>query len=401
MRILQISNKAPYPPNDGSSVAVYNIAKGFIDNGAELNLITINTKKHFKSDNKVPEQFRKNSNYKSVFKDTGVSFFGFIFNLFSSQSYFVSRFFFKEFESELVKCLKNNQFDIIHIEGIFMATYIPLIKKYTTAKIVIRTHNAEHIIWERHIKNESNLFRKKYLKLQNNRLKKTEIDFLNKADAVVTITESDKQIFIDCGIDKNYFVSPTGIDLERYIIDSSLEKKNTFFHLGSMDWLPNIESVDWFIEEVYQRFFQNTNEVVFRLAGRFMPESKFKLSSSNLDIQGSIEDNILFYNQNEVMLVPLRSGSGMRIKIIEGMAMGKIIISTSIGAEGIPVTHMENIIIADTPNEFADAIKLVCNNDSLKQKIKQNARMFIQNNYDNTLLTKQLIKFYYSIINKN
>jgi glycosyltransferase involved in cell wall biosynthesis len=399
VKILQISNKAPYPPNDGSSVAVYNIAKGFIDNGAELNLITINTKKHFKSYNLVPEEFRQKSNYKSIFKDTGVSFFGLILNLFSNESYFVSRFFFKEFESELVKCLINNQFDIIHIEGIFMAPYIPVIKKYSNAKIAIRTHNAEHIIWERHIKNESNFIKKIYLQLQNKRLKKTEIDFLNKADAIVTITESDKQIFTKSGINKKYFVSPTGIDLKRYLIDNTLEKMNTFFHLGSMDWLPNIEGVNWFIEEVYLRFFQNNNDVVFRLAGRFMPKNMFKLSSANLDIQGAIEDNIHFYNQCEVMLVPLRSGSGMRIKIIEGMAMGKVIISTSIGAEGIPISHMENIIIADTPNEFADAITLVCNNEPLKQKIKKNARMFIQNNYDNTILTEQLIKFYNSIIN--
>jgi glycosyltransferase involved in cell wall biosynthesis len=399
VKILQISNKAPYPPNDGSSVAVYNIAKGFIDNGADLNLITINTKKHYKSYNLVPEEFRQKSNYKSIYKDTGVSFIGLILNLFSSESYFVSRFFFKEFESELVKCLINNQFDIIHIEGIFMAPYIPIIKKYSNAKIAIRTHNAEHIIWERHIKNESNFIKKIYLQLQNKRLKKTEIDFLNKADAIVTITESDKQIFTKSGINKKYFVSPTGIDLKRYIIDNTLEKKNIFFHLGSMDWLPNIEGVNWFIEEVYLRFFQNNNDVVFRLAGRFMPENMFKLSSANLDIQGAIEDNIHFYNQCEVMLVPLRSGSGMRIKIIEGMAMGKVIISTSIGAEGIPISHMENIIIADTPNEFADAITLVCNNEPLKQKIKKNARMFIQNNYDNTILTEQLIKFYNSIIN--
>jgi len=399
VKILQISNKAPYPPNDGSSVAVYNIAKGFIDNGADLNLITINTKKHYKSYNLVPEEFRQKSNYKSIYKDTGVSFIGLILNLFSSESYFVSRFFFKEFESELVKCLINNQFDIIHIEGIFMAPYIPIIKKYSNAKIAIRTHNAEHIIWERHIKNESNFIKKIYLQLQNKRLKKTEIDFLNKADAIVTITESDKQIFTKSGINKKYFVSPTGIDLKRYIIDNTLEKKNIFFHLGSMDWLPNIEGVNWFIEEVYLRFFQNNNDVVFRLAGRFMPENMFKLSSANLDIQGAIEDNIHFYNQCEVMLVPLRSGSGMRIKIIEGMAMGKVIISTSIGAEGIPISHMENIIIVDTPNEFADAITLVCNNEPLKQKIKKNARMFIQNNYDNTILTEQLIKFYNSIIN--
>jgi glycosyltransferase involved in cell wall biosynthesis len=94
------------------------------------------------------------------------------------------------------------------------------------------------------------------------------------------------------------------------------------------------------------------------------------------------------------MLVPLQSGSGMRIKIIEGMAMGKAIISTSIGAEGIPVTHLENIIIADNPKEFADAITDLAKNDELKLKLKKNARSFIQNHFDNKNLVNQLLIFY-------
>jgi glycosyltransferase involved in cell wall biosynthesis len=130
-----------------------------------------------------------------------------------------------------------------------------------------------------------------------------------------------------------------------------------------------------------------------------MPKRFFEQSSKNLQFIGSVEDNISFYNQHDVMLVPLQSGSGMRIKIIEGMAMGKAIISTSIGAEGIPVTHFENIIIADNPKEFADAITELSKNDELKQKIKKNARSFIQNQFDNKYLVSQLLNFYTKLCN--
>ena len=394
MRILQISNKAPYPPNDGSSIAVYNMANGFIQNNVDFHLITINTKKHFKSDALVPDDFKKKSQYTSVYKNTGIKPIGAILNLFTNESYFVSRFVFKEFENELISCLNKHEFDIVQIEGIFMAPYIPVIRKHSKAKITIRTHNAEHVIWDRLIQNEGNGLKKQYLQLQNKRLKKTEIELLGIADAIIPITPTDKIIFEELEIKSNYFISPTGIDIDRYQIDYSKEKPTTFFHLGSMDWMPNVEGVDWFLKEVYLPYFQNNEAITFNFAGRFMPKRFFEQSSKNLQFIGSVEDNISFYNQHDVMLVPLQSGSGMRIKIIEGMAMGKAIISTSIGAEGIPVTHFENIIIADNPKEFADAITELSKNDELKQKIKKNARSFIQNQFDNKYLVSQLLNFY-------
>jgi glycosyltransferase involved in cell wall biosynthesis len=394
MRILQISNKAPYPPNDGSSIAVYNMAKGFIQNNVDFHFITINTKKHFKSDALVPDDFKKKSHYTSVYKNTGIKPIGAILNLFTNESYFISRFVFKEFESELISCLIKHEFDIVQIEGIFMAPYIPIIRKHSKAKITIRTHNAEHVIWDRLIQNEGNELKKQYLQLQNKRLKKTEIELLGIADAIIPITPTDKIIFEELEIKSNYFISPTGIDIDRYQIDYSKEKPITFFHLGSMDWMPNVEGVDWFLKEVYLPYFQNNEAITFNFAGRFMPKRFLEQSSKNLQFIGSVEDNISFYNQHDVMLVPLQSGSGMRIKIIEGMAMGKAIISTSIGAEGIPVTHLENIIIADNPKEFADAITDLAKNDELKLKLKKNARSFIQNHFDNKNLVNQLLIFY-------
>ena len=398
MRILQISNKAPYPPNDGSSIAVYNMAKGFINNGSELHLLTINTKKHYKETKNIPEDFLKQSHYTALYKDTDVTALGALINLFSNQSFFISRFIFKNFENKIIEKLKATTFDIIHLDGLFVAPYIPTIRKYSTAKIVIRTHNLEHLIWDRLISNEKNFFKKKYLSLQNKRLKKTELYLLNEADAIVSITEYDKQLFNKLHITTKCFVSPTGILLDRYIMDTSKTKTNHVFHLASMDWMPNTEAVDWFLKRVWEPYLKNNSNLKFTLAGRFMPDSYLQLSSANLKVIGAIDDNIEFYNEQEIMLVPLQSGSGMRIKIIEGMAMGKIIVSTSIGAEGISVTHKENIILADTPEEFANAINELSINHQLKNKISTNARKFIEEQFENTKLIRELLLFYEELI---
>lgn len=397
MRILQISNKAPYPPNDGSSIAVYNMAKGFINNGVELHLLTINTLKHYKKENEIPRDFLEQSHYTAIDRDTAVTPMGALMNLFSSESFFVSRFVFKEFEEKIIEKLNANQFDIVHLEGLFVAPYIPVIRKHSNAKITIRTHNVEHLIWDRLIENEKSAVKRKYLSIQNARLKKLELQILKEADGIVTITDYDKKLFEQLGIITKAVVSPTGILMDRYAINRSLTNTNSVFHLASMDWMPNTEAVDWFLDKVWPKYLKTENNLQFTLAGRFMPDSYLKRNEGNLKVIGSIDDNIQFYNEHEIMMVPLQSGSGMRIKIIEGMAMGKVIVSTSIGAEGIPVTHNENIIIANTPEEFANAIKNLSSNQELKTKIGNNARKFIEDYFENTKLISELLKFYVSL----
>lgn len=394
MRILQISNKAPYPTNDGSSIAIYNIARGCIDNGAELHLLTINTKKHFKDKNNVPADFVKKSHYTDVYRDTDVTAAGAFMNLFSNQSFFVSRFIFKEFEEAILSKLKENDFDIVHLEGLFVAPYINLIRKHSKAKITVRTHNVEHLIWKRLIAGEKNPIKKAYLQLQNKRLRKLELSVLNKADAIIPITQYDADELKNLGITAPAFVSPTGIVLDKYVINPLVTNANSLFHLASMDWMPNVEAVSWFIEKVWEPYLKNIPEIYCTLAGRFMPEKFMQLNSERLKICSAIDNNIDFYNQHEIMLVPLQSGSGMRIKIIEGMAMGKVIVSTSIGAEGIPVSHNENIIIADSPEDFASAIKDLLLHPDKKKKISLNARKFIEENFDNRKLVGDLLEFY-------
>lgn len=398
MRILQICNKAPYPANDGSSIAICNLAEGLVDNGVELHLLAINTKKHFKSDKNIPTDFILKTHYQSVYKDTDTSIFGALSNLFSSESYFVSRFYFKEYELQLIETLNKHTFDIIQIEGVFMASYIPTIKKYSNAKIVLRSHNIEHQIWERHLVSEKNVLKKFYLTIQNNRLKKFELDAIKLVDAVVTITDEDKKGIEKIDATKKVQTCLTGINLNTYTFISKPQKTNTVFHFASMDWMPNIEAVDWLLKDVWQEVLKVLPDAKLILAGRGMPDKFKKLNDHSISIIENVESSKELYETYDIMLVPLWSGSGLRIKLVEGLAYGKAIVTTSIGAEGIPYKNGLDVLIADTKNEFAKAIITLLSDSIVKETVQKNARVLAETHFDYKVLAKELMYFYKNLI---
>lgn len=394
MRILQLSNKAPYPANDGSSIAIYNLAEGLADNGVELHLLTINTKKHFKPDSEVPQEFKDKTHYASVYRNTDTSVSGALFNLCSSQSYFVSRFFFRAFGEELVRRLKAYRFDLVQLEGVFMATYIPLIRQHSQAKISIRAHNLEHQIWERHLANEPSFLKKTYLGLQNNRLRRFELDAFAKADAIVTITDEDKKNIQALVPHKVIYTCLTGINLSAYQKVERPSEANTLFHFASMDWIPNEEAVTWLLEQVWPGVLKQVPESRLVLAGKNMPEKFKRLANQNLTVIEYVSSSAEFYKTYDIMLVPLWSGSGLRIKLVEGLAYGKAIITTSIGAEGIPYTNHKELIVADSPGEFREAIVSLLNDGQKKRALQTQARMLAESHFDYKAIAADLLAFY-------
>ncbi|MBL7936451.1 MAG: glycosyltransferase family 4 protein [Bacteroidia bacterium] len=397
MQILQLCNKAPYPSNDGSSIAICTLAEGIADNGIELHLLAINTKKHYKPEENIPSDFKQKTNYKSIYRNTDTSALGAFLNLFSAQSYFVSRFFYKAYEEQLIKKLQAQTFDIVQLEGVFMCTYIPTIKKYSKAKIVLRSHNVEHQIWERHLTQEKNKAKKTYLTLQNNRLKSFEIDAFNTVDAIVTITDEDKKIISSICPKTPIHTCLTGVNLNNYKQILQPKKVNTLFHFASMDWMPNVEAVDWLMANVWGKVLETKPDAKLILAGRGMPERFKKLASDNITIIDDVKDSAEFYSTYDIMLVPVWSGSGLRIKLVEGLAYGKAIITTSIGAEGIPYSSQKDMIIADSADAFAEAIINLLSNTDFKHNLQNAARALAQNHFDYKLLASDLVTFYKSL----
>lgn len=396
MKILLLCNKAPFPPQDGSAIAVSNMAKGMVQNKVEVDVLAINTKKHFKADADIAPEILKSLNYQSVFHDTDVTLLGALKNLFTKQSYFVSRFYFKAFKQALIQKLKTETFDFIQLEGVFMASYIPIIRKHSKAKIILRSHNVEYIIWERYIATSSNFLKNHYLKLQKNRLKKFELKAFREVDAIVPITDVDAAVIKKLVPKAVIYPSITGTDLSKYQFVESPKEKNTIFYFGSMDWLPNIEAVEWFYNNCWQQVKTAINDVKWVIAGKNMPEHIAALGKfdAQIEIQENVASAVEFYHTYNIMLAPILSGSGLRIKLVEGISYGKPIVTTSIGMEGLHCKHQKELLIADTSDSFAEAVIELLKNESLQTSLRVSARKYAKEHFDNDVLTRNLLNFY-------
>ncbi|MCF6364668.1 MAG: glycosyltransferase family 4 protein [Bacteroidales bacterium] len=397
MKILQIHNKVPFPPKDGGSIAVYNLSLGFAEAGCRVEILSCNTKKHYVDLNSVKNKVHKNINIKTVNINTEIRILKALKNLFFSKiPYNAERFINEDFKKELKKLLINNKYDFIQIEGLYMMPYIETIKKHSKAKIVFRAHNIEHEIWEQTLKQEKSFLKKIYLQIIAKRMKKFELSFSNKYDILIPITQRDADYFNKTGNKKSTIVCPTGVNASKYKSKEKDFKEIEIFHIGSLDWTPNQEGLIWFLENVWTEISKKYKNLTFSIAGRNAPdwlEKTFK-NYKNINYLGEIDNAVSFMKSHDVMIVPLLSGSGMRIKIIEGMASGNIILSTSKGAEGINGKNGTDFLIANTINEFKQTITEIYENKIDLKSISFNAQQFILNNFDNFAISKSLIEFY-------
>jgi glycosyltransferase involved in cell wall biosynthesis len=399
MKILQICSKIPFPPKDGGSIAMNILTHGLINAGNTVHVLAVNTPKHFIKDDDIDPVYRKKTSYRSVFIDTSIKPVDAILNLFSSESYNIIRFYSKDFEKVLIESLQSEAYDVIQLETLWVTPYVDVIRKYSKAKIVLRSQNVEYMIWERLAADAANPLKKMYLKLLAGRLKKYELSLLNKYDAIATITELDTVVFKKMGCTIPVIHVPFGIDLEKYKMDDSALEKPSVFHIGAMDWRPNADGINWFLKNVWLDVVAKNPSVKLYLAGRNMPDWLVNLKMENVVIEGEVPDSHAFINSRSVMIVPLTSGGGMRVKIIEGMAFGKTIISTAVGAEGIEYEKGVNLLIANTESEFVDAINTCLNNTSFSDSLGKNARALVEAKYDNQIICNKLSAFYLSLLN--
>ena len=172
------------------------------------------------------------------------------------------------------------------------------------------------------------------------------------------------------------------------------EEDNSLFHIGAMDWMPNKESIQWMLDEVWPVIHAQVPQAKLYLAGRKMPEAWMRTTIPGVTIVGEVPDAAEFISGKKINVVPLLSGSGIRVKIIEAMSMGKTVITTTVGAQGIDYTDGEDLLIADTPQQFADQVRRCLNDDAFCRTVGQNAAALIARQYNVDMLTDQLIGFY-------
>ncbi len=243
MRILQLCHKFPYPLKDGGAIAVTYLAKAYASLGHEVTLLSMNTSKHWFDLATLPPDFDHYAAIHTVFVENHIRPLPPLRNLFfSKKSYHVQRFDCVEFAEKLRELLENQVFEVVQLESIFLAPYLPVIRAYAPkAKAVLRAHNVEHEIWERVAANASP-FKKWYLERITPRLKAYELEQINHCDLVVGISERDVERFQKLGLSTPATVCPIGLDCRDYHPDwASFQAPLSLSFIGSLDWMPNQE----------------------------------------------------------------------------------------------------------------------------------------------------------------
>jgi len=290
----------------------------------------------------------------------------------------IDKFLYPEVGRRYAELLTASTFDLIVCDFLVPA---PLMHWRTPPPTILFTHNVEAQIWQRHYKIAHDPFMKAACWLEARALARTERRYVELADYVLTVSENDRAFFRQYIPAGRIAVIPTGVDTEYFQPSPVPEQPATTVFTGSMDWMPNEDAVNFFTAEILPRLHQEIPKAAFWAVGRRPSRRLQALASDLVVVTGDVPDIRPYLARAAVCVVPLRSGSGTRIKIFEAMAMGKAVVSTTLGAEGLPVRHNENIILADDPAAFARAVIDLLRDPQRRAQLGRAARELVARNH--------------------
>lgn len=401
LKILQLVNRIPYPLNDGGSIGIHYYTDGFLQAGVSLSMLAMNTTRHWVDTATLPPLYRQLEHFEAVRVDNRIKPLDAFLNLFGNSSYNIDRFISLDYEKALVRLLQRQEFDIIQLEGLYVVPYIPLIRQYSNARVVIRQHNIEFRIWERLADKAANPLKRAYLKLLARRLKRFELQHLDDYDLVLPISKEDERFCKALGGHAPLFLHPFGIDVRALPFCPAPGPPVSLYHIGAMDWLPNRESVDWLLEKVMPLVHRASPQTRLYLAGRNMPEYYRRNQWPGVEVLGEVPDAQAFERDKSILVVPLLSGGGVRIKIFQGMAMGKTVVTTAIGLEGNEAQDGLQVYVADTPESFAAKIIALVQRPEQILETGKAARELMEQQYDRQVLIAALLEKYDSLVGRS
>lgn len=306
-------------------------------------------------------------------------------HLFSALPYAVGKYRSSQYRRAVEDLLERERFDLIVCDFLFPAVNLP---RRLPCPAVIFTHNVEAEIWRRHAETKSGRLARALFATQWRRMLRYEGDVLRRFDLVLAVSEADRATFerlYPGALRRPIHVIQTGVDTT-YFGPATQEPSTNAPHLvftGSMDWLPNEDGMLFFVKEILPPIRSRIPNVTLGIVGRAPTPAVQRLAdAAGVEVTGRVDDVRPHIARGTVYVVPLRIGGGTRLKIFEAMAMGRAVVSTTIGAEGLPVTHGQDIVIADGPGEFADAVVNLVGDPAARRRLEAAARRLVVERYD-------------------
>jgi len=352
MHVLIVDEEVPYPLNTGKRLRSYNLLKR-LQEQHQITYVCYGSGEEVLPDCPNVSLLILKS---PILKQSGIRFYlALLKNLLSPLPYVVERHKSILMQLTVEKILKQGGIDLVHCEWTPYSENIKmLLGDFPT---VLSAHNVEAQIWQRYYETESNQLKKLYIKLQWQKMLNYEKMMSSLYSQVAVVSEPDQAVFVNHYECKKVTVVANGVDEKYFYPTPSKMKANSMVFTGSMDWRPNQDGVRYFIEEIFPIIKKRIHDATFTVVGRKPPQWLVALAerTEGVVVTGTVDDVRPYISESMLYVVPLRVGGGSRLKILEAMAMEKVVLSTSVGAEGLDVSDGKDIILKDRAQDFADA----------------------------------------------
>jgi glycosyltransferase involved in cell wall biosynthesis len=310
--------------------------------------------------------------------------------------YAVSKFTAPQVQNLLNEWILQRRFDVAVCD--FLSSTLNFPENLTTPTALFQ-HNVETVLWKRKAEFEVKALDRIVSKIEYGKMRRFEPEQARRFHHVIAVSEADRQAMSAMVDPSHISVVPTGVDLSKYQYDPASRPSGPIVvFTGSMDWEPNIDGVEFFCKEVWPLVLAKAPNARFRVVGRDPHPRVKKLASESVEVTGTVPSIVEYLRDAAVFVVPLRIGGGTRIKIYEGMAMGKATVSTTVGAEGLDVEHGRDILLEDTPQTFADAIVTFLQDEDVRRRYEAAAAATARK-YDWSVIAQYFVEVLRKTIN--
>jgi GT2 family glycosyltransferase/glycosyltransferase involved in cell wall biosynthesis len=384
-QMLMVSPFSPYPPLHGGAVRMYSLLKRLRHN-FEIDLISYaDTPAEF--DSESIEELRKMCR-RVILIDRDVSSVGGILEPSHTRGFRS-----EEMAQEIEYFLDREDYDVVQVEYTRMSHFMP--SRTANMVRVLVEHDVSFVSLGRSRATLHGFTAQVGLWFDWMRMLRYEIKAVENADLVAVMSETDKAVlgkFVDTS---SIFSIPNGVDCEQFQFTTDGRESGSILFVGFFRHEPNVKAVNYFYRDVLPIVRNNHPEAHFRIVGAYPPETIRQLGKdARIEVTGRVEDIGHYYRQSAVFVVPLLQGSGTRLKILEAMASGCPIVSTTIGAEGLGTVNGEHILIADTSKEMAEAIHTLLSDPEFGSHMAKRAREYVRTHYDWSVIASRLLKMY-------
>jgi sugar transferase (PEP-CTERM/EpsH1 system associated) len=307
-------------------------------------------------------------------------------------------FHYEELVNKVRQLVSTMDFDIVQIEHAHMAMYLEILPQNMRCKSLLMLHNFTFQQYSRSFQVERRWNIKIRSLLNSIAMRHWEPRYAERFERCTTVSENDRYLLLQANPRLRIDVIPNGVDIQKYQPLPAEVTSPTLLFIGNMGYPPCVDAVMYFCQEIFPQIQRTVSGVELWIVGRNPRSEVVKLNGDRVHVTGQVEDVIPYYRKGAVCVVPLRAGGGTRLKILEAMALGRPVVSTTIGCEGLDVIDGEHLFIADKPVQFAEKTKRLLTDRQLYQQISTRGRQLVEARYDWDKIAKQLIDVYGEVL---